>query len=141
MLKLRNYILVIISGTSGLTFGFGNPGLIPDLYQARHNDFEPHDGPLQEVVDRLAQILFEFQPGQRWNCGVSFDVLGRVVEVASGKPLDVFFKEHIFKPLGMKDTGFEALYKHTDENDLTLLEASPTSSIIDAAMIFAAFEE
>jgi len=62
----------------------------PDLYQARHTDFEPHDGPLQEVVDRLAQIPFEFQPGQRWNCGVSLDVPGRVVEVASGKPLDVF---------------------------------------------------
>ena len=103
--------------------------------------FEPHDGPLQEVFDRLAQIPFEFQPGQRWNCGVSLDVLGRVVAVASGKPLDVFFKEHIFEPLGMKDTGFAALYKHTDENDLTLLEAPPASSIIDAAMIFAAFEE
>ena len=102
MSKLRNYILVIISGTSGLTYGFGNPGLIPDLYQACHNDFEPHDGPLQEVVDRLVQIPFKFQPGQRWNCGVSFDVLGRMVEVASGKPLDVFFKEHIFEPLGMK---------------------------------------
>ncbi|MGB9438743.1 MAG: serine hydrolase domain-containing protein [Desulfobacterales bacterium] len=88
--------------------------------------FEPHDGPLQEVVDRLAQIPFEFQPGQHWNYGVSFDVPGRVVEVASGKPLDVFFKGHIFEPLGMKDTGFAALYKHTDENDLTLLEAPPS---------------
>ena len=98
MLKQRNYILVIISGASGLTYGFGNPGLIPDLYQARHTDFEPHDGPLQEVVDRLAQILFEFQPGQRWNCGVSFDVLARVVEVASGKPLDVFLKSTSSSP-------------------------------------------
>ena len=131
----------LLTHTSGLTYGFGNPGLIPDLYQARHTDFEPHDGPLQEVVDRLVQIPFEFQPGQRWNCGVSLDVLGRVVAVASGKPLDVFFKEHIFEPLGMKDTGFAALYKHTDENDLTLLEAPPASSIIDATMIFAAFEE
>jgi CubicO group peptidase (beta-lactamase class C family) len=98
LLKLRNYILVIVSDTSGLTYGFGNPGLIPDLYQARYTDFEPHDGPLQEVVDRLAQIPFEFQPGQRWNCGVSFDVLGRVVEVASGKPLDVFLKSTSSSP-------------------------------------------
>ena len=96
----------LLTHTSGLTYGFGNAGLIPELYQERHTDFEPHDGSLEEVVDRLAQIPLEFQPGQRWNYGVSFDVLGRVVEVVSGKPLDAFFKEHIFEPLGMKDTGF-----------------------------------
>jgi CubicO group peptidase (beta-lactamase class C family) len=65
----------LLTHTSGLTYGFGNPGLIPELYQARHTDFKPHDGPLQEVVDRLAQIPLEFQPGQRWNYGVSFDCL------------------------------------------------------------------
>lgn len=136
----------LLTHTSGLTYGFGNAGLIPERYQERHTDFEPHDGPLKEVVDRLAQIPLEFQPGQRWNYGVSFDVLGRVVEVISGKPLDVFFKEHIFEPLGMKDTGFAvpkdkldrfaALYKRTDENDLTLLEAPQTSSMIDTVETF-----
>jgi len=75
----------------------------------------------------------EFQPERRWNYGVSFDVLGRVVEVVSGKQLDAYFKEHIFELLGVKDTGFAvpkdklgrfaALYERTDENELTLLEA------------------
>jgi CubicO group peptidase (beta-lactamase class C family) len=69
-----------------------------------------------------------------------------VVEVVSGIPLDAFFKEYIFEPLGMKDTGFAvpkdkldrfaALYECTDENDLTLLEAPQTSSLIDTVETF-----
>jgi CubicO group peptidase (beta-lactamase class C family) len=136
----------LLTHTSGLTYGFGNAGLIPELYQQQHTDFEPHDGSLAEVVDRLAQLPLEFQPGQRWNYGVSFDVLGRVVEVVSGKPLDVFFKEKIFEPLGMKDTGFAvprdkldrfaALYERTDENGLMLLEDSKSSRLIDSVETF-----
>lgn len=136
----------LLTHTSGLTYGFGNEGLIPELYQQHHTDFRTHDGPLAEVVDRLAQIPLEFQPGQRWNYGVSFDVLGRVVEVISGKSLDEFFREHIFEPLGMKDSGFAvpkdkldrfaALYERTDENDLALLEAPQTSFMIDTVETF-----
>jgi CubicO group peptidase (beta-lactamase class C family) len=47
-----------------------------------------------------------FTPGSKWNYSVSTDVLGRVVEVASGMSLDEFFSERIFEPLGMSDTGF-----------------------------------
>jgi CubicO group peptidase (beta-lactamase class C family) len=47
-----------------------------------------------------------FQPGTEWNYSVSVDVLGRVVEVASGQSLDQFFAERIFGPLGMTDTTF-----------------------------------
>jgi CubicO group peptidase (beta-lactamase class C family) len=48
-----------------------------------------------------------FEPGTGWEYGHSSDVLGRVVEVASGQTLDVFLSEHIFKPLGMVDTAFQ----------------------------------
>ena len=47
-----------------------------------------------------------FQPGSEWNYGVSTDVLGRLVEVISGQPLDEFFEQRIFAPLGMTDTSF-----------------------------------
>ena len=47
-----------------------------------------------------------FQPGSGWNYGVSTDVLGRLVEVISGQPLDEFFEQRIFAPLGMRDTSF-----------------------------------
>jgi len=61
---------------------------------------------LAEAVRRLATVPLNDQPGTMWRYGYSVDVLGRLVEVLSGKPLDQFFEERIFKPLGMKDTGF-----------------------------------
>jgi CubicO group peptidase (beta-lactamase class C family) len=53
-----------------------------------------------------ASLPLLFQPGSEWNYGVSTDVLGRVVEVASGQSLDDFMRTRIFEPLGMSDTGF-----------------------------------
>jgi CubicO group peptidase (beta-lactamase class C family) len=54
----------------------------------------------------LASLPLLFQPGDAWEYSVSDDVLGYLVEVVSGMPLDKFLQERIFKPLGMKDTGF-----------------------------------
>lgn len=136
----------LLTHTSGLTYGFDNQGPIPALYRKFHTDFGTHDGSLAEVVDRLAQIPLEFQPGAHWNYGVSTDVLGRIIEVVSGKSLDVFFKEHILEPLGMADTGFAvpknkrerfaALYQRTEESDLELLETPQNSPMVDSVECF-----
>jgi CubicO group peptidase (beta-lactamase class C family) len=61
---------------------------------------------LAEAVKRLATAPLNHQPGSTFHYGFSIDVLGRLVEVVSGKPLDQFFEERIFRPLGMKDTAF-----------------------------------
>jgi CubicO group peptidase (beta-lactamase class C family) len=61
---------------------------------------------LAEAVKRLATAPLNDEPGTMWRYGYSIDVLGRLVEVLSGKMLDQFFEERIFKPLGMKDTAF-----------------------------------
>ena len=55
---------------------------------------------------KLSKLPLRFSPGERWEYGVSTDVLGRVVEVVSGKTLGEFLNERIFTPLGMADTGF-----------------------------------
>jgi CubicO group peptidase (beta-lactamase class C family) len=47
-----------------------------------------------------------FDPGDRWEYGVNIDWVGRIVESVSGKPIDVYFRDHVFAPLGMKDSGF-----------------------------------
>jgi CubicO group peptidase (beta-lactamase class C family) len=47
-----------------------------------------------------------FDPGERWEYGVNIDWVGRIVESVSGKALDVYFRENVFAPLGMKDSGF-----------------------------------
>jgi CubicO group peptidase (beta-lactamase class C family) len=69
-------------------------------------DREPHLT-LAETAKRLAQLPLRFQPGSRWAYSTAgLDILGRVVEAASGMPFDEFLKTRVLEPLGMKDTGF-----------------------------------
>jgi CubicO group peptidase (beta-lactamase class C family) len=65
---------------------------------------------LADYVPRLASVPLEFQPGTRWaySAQAGFDVLVRIVEVASGQRADRFFRERLFEPLGMRDTFFYA---------------------------------
>ena len=127
----------LLTHTSGLTYGVENQGGVPGLYAENRTDFYPNDGPLASVVDRLAEIPLEFEPGSRWEYSVAFDVLGHLVEKVSGQPLDVFLKENIFDPLGMNDTGFfvsedkhdrfVSLYQCTPETRLALMESAADS--------------
>lgn len=95
----------IATHTSGLTYSF-NPGPISEVMRETKGDFNA-DGPdLEQAAKNVAALPLAFQPGARWNYSVGIDVLGRVVEVVSGKTLDRFFTEEIFEPLGMKDTFF-----------------------------------
>lgn len=68
----------------------------------------PADGSLtnQEVAKRLGSLPLLFEPGSAWHYGHSTDVLGAVLEVAAGKPLDAILNERIFAPLGMDETTF-----------------------------------
>jgi CubicO group peptidase (beta-lactamase class C family) len=62
---------------------------------------------LAEAVVAYSQQPLDGPPGVVWKyCGTAFDTLGRIVEVASGKPYDVFLEQRLFRPLGMKDTTF-----------------------------------
>ncbi len=127
----------LLTHTSGLTYGVENQGGVPGLYTENRTDFDPDDGPLTSVVDRLAEIPLEFEPGSRWEYSVAFDVLGHLVEKISGQPLDVFLKDNIFDPLGMVDTGFfvpedkqdrfVSLYQCTPEARLVLMESTADS--------------
>lgn len=59
-----------------------------------------------EAMNKLGRCALAFQPGSSWEYGTSADILGAVIEAASGKRFGEFLKEEIFEPLGMKDTGF-----------------------------------
>lgn len=65
-----------------------------------------YDDTLEDAMNRLGALPLMHNPGERWTYGLNTDVLGRLVEVWSGKTLDAFFTERIFKPLGMNDTYF-----------------------------------
>jgi CubicO group peptidase (beta-lactamase class C family) len=91
--------------TAGLTYGsFGNAAA-DQLYKEAGILSTPGDT-LQDTITKVSKLPLAYQPGTRWQYSVAVDVLGRVVEVVSRKPLDEFFAERIFKPLDMKDTGF-----------------------------------
>lgn len=94
--------------TTGVTYGFLFQHEVDALYRgAKIGNLGEGDGEtLGEMCARIATLPLVFSPGERWNYGHSTDILGRVVEVASGMSLDVFFRERIFEPLGMVDTDF-----------------------------------
>lgn len=58
-----------------------------------------------ELASLRLPLLFD--PGEKWQYGINTDWVGRAVEAAGGRPLDEFFQDHIFDPLGMKDSGFQ----------------------------------
>ena len=99
----------LLTHTSGLTYGFHRVNPIDALYRAKGYEWgSPPGTDLAGACDDWASIPLLFQPGAEWNYSHSTDVLGRVVEVASGQRLDEFFAERIFTPLGMTGTAFWA---------------------------------
>ena len=92
--------------TSGLTYAaFGDS---PVQMVWRDADLMNEDQTNAELVAKLADLPLMFEPGTTWEYSMSTDVLGRVVEVASGQSLAEFFAARITRPLGMTDTAFEA---------------------------------
>lgn len=99
----------LLTHTSGLTYGFHHTHPTDAIYRAHGYEWgTPRGLDLAAVADAYAAMPLAFQPGAEWLYGVSTDVLGRLVEVISGMPLDRFFAERIFGPLGMTDTAFWA---------------------------------
>lgn len=94
----------LLRHTSGLTYGFFGNTAVDQMY--REKGVFAWESNLEDMVDRLGEIPLLYQPGTKWHYGVSTDVVGYLVEKVSGRPLDEFFEERIFKPLGMKDTAF-----------------------------------
>ncbi len=93
----------LLRHTSGLTYGIFGDTPVDKMYRQK-NILGNRD--IDEMVDRLAEIPLLHQPGTKWHYSVSTDVLGCLVERVSGQNLDAFFRENIFEPLDMKDTGF-----------------------------------
>lgn len=107
----------LLTHTSGLSYFFQRyPKAVQDAYlkAGMQNIAQQAQLTLAEFCDKLATLPLAFEPGTQYLYGQSYDVLGRVIEVASGMPLDTFFKERIFKPLKMVDTGYRVTGKEMD---------------------------
>jgi CubicO group peptidase (beta-lactamase class C family) len=97
-------ILDLLRHTSGLTYGFYGDSAVRQLY-ANSGLFDGNFDNAQ-FAERVTKLPLAEQPGTRWDYGHSTDVLGRVIEVASGQSLFQFEKQRLLDPLGMTETAF-----------------------------------
>jgi CubicO group peptidase (beta-lactamase class C family) len=125
----------LLRHSAGLTYGiFGNTP-VDRLY--REEQILDGGGTLADMTGKLGKIPLLYDPGTDWVYSVATDVTGRLVEVVSGKPLDVFLRARIFAPLNMPDTAFwvpegkvdrfAATYGPAENGGLQLVDAPSTS--------------
>ncbi len=99
----------LLNHTSGLGYGVidGDERFKMMYYKAGITDlFTTENISIAESVKKLAKLPLHHHPGEKYTYAEGIDVLGYFIEIVSGEPLDVFFKKHIFDPLGMSDTYF-----------------------------------
>jgi CubicO group peptidase (beta-lactamase class C family) len=93
----------LLRHTAGYGYGWGNH---PVDALAKKADLLNRNITLEEMGRRAGSVPLRFQPGTQWMYGINTDMLGRIVEVASGQDFGTFLKKNLFDPLDMKDTGF-----------------------------------
>lgn len=117
----------LLTHTAGLGYSIIQKGPIKDAYiaaglvpgQASRLPLPGMDAPkplksLAEFADVLATMPLVYEPGTTWSYSVALDLMGRVIEVASGKPFDAFLAERVFEPCGMTSTGFRVAAADVD---------------------------
>jgi len=130
----------VLTHMAGLSYGAGSH---PVDRQYREQGVTRTQGEtLTGFVDKLSRVPLHFDPGTRWMYSYATDVCGALVEVLSGMPLDRYFDEHIFEPLGMKDTAFSvpetklgrfaANYQRQPDKSLKLLDDPKASTYATA---------
>ena len=123
----------LLTHTAGIGYGYGPAA---EQWQAgglQHWYFGHREEPIRETVRRIAAMPMDAQPGARFVYGYNTDILGALVEAASGQPLDAFLQAEVFGPLGMQDTSFylppakadrlAVVYSRTDAGDLAMADA------------------
>ena len=124
----------LLTHTAGIGYGHGPAAEQWQAAGLQHWYFGHRDEPIRETVRRIGQMPMDAQPGERWVYGYNTDILGALVEVASGTALDEYLQTEIFSPLGMTDTSFylptakadrlAVVYSRTPEGNLVLPDAS-----------------
>ncbi|MCB1123049.1 MAG: beta-lactamase family protein [Verrucomicrobiae bacterium] len=108
VVKARRQINIrdLLTHTAGIGYGNGPGKELWDEADIQGWYFADRDEPIAATIERMAALPMDAQPGTKWVYGYSVDILGVVIERASGMPLDEFLKKRIFEPLDMHDTHF-----------------------------------
>ncbi|WP_169542858.1 serine hydrolase domain-containing protein [Sneathiella aquimaris] len=94
----------LLRHTSGIVYGFfGDTEARTEYKKINLYDINK---PTAQIIDEIASLPLEHQPGTTWEYSHSTDVLGHIIEIVSGQKLDTYLSEKILSPLGMKDTAF-----------------------------------
>lgn len=98
----------LLTHTSGIGYGMIDDDNFRKMYQKKGilEAFATQDVSIEENIKRLAKLPLHFEPGEQFHYAMGLDVLGYLIEILSGQPLDQFFRERIFVPLGMNDSYF-----------------------------------
>jgi len=117
----------LLTHTSGLGYSIVQKGPLKTAYEA--NGLVPAQVSRVEIpglkvgkplpslaafADKLAEMPLVYEPGSKWSYSVSLDLLGRVIEVVSGRPFDAFLMERIIGPCGMASSGFQVAAANKD---------------------------
>ena len=97
-------VIDLLRHTSGYGYGRSAYPALNQMY-ASANLYAARDN--REYVSRVSKLPLQFEPGTNWQYGVSTNIVGRLVEVLSGQPLNEYLKVHILDPLSMHDTHFQ----------------------------------
>ncbi len=133
----------LLTHTAGLTYGIFGDTPVDKQYRRAGVLREKN---LNEMLSHLGEIPLRDHPGERWHYSVAVDVQGALIERLSGQPLDEFFRDRIFEPLGMNDTFFEvppekvdrfaANYRYREESQSRRLADSPETSKFSRKVTF-----
>jgi CubicO group peptidase (beta-lactamase class C family) len=105
----------LLSHTSGLSVGFLNTHVVDALYRKAGYEWGlPPGATLESCVDDWARLPLLFQPGSAWGYSVATDVVGRLIEIWTGQPLEEAFAQRVLRPLGMHDTVWYADESRSD---------------------------
>jgi CubicO group peptidase (beta-lactamase class C family) len=99
-------VVDLLRHTAGLTYGFQNRTNVDAAYRKLGLEEMHGKQGLEGMIRTLGKLPLEFSPGEAWNYSVATDVCGYLVQKIAGKPLSEVFRERIFEPLKMFDTGF-----------------------------------
>jgi CubicO group peptidase (beta-lactamase class C family) len=136
-------IIDLLRHTSGYSYGNSNyEGLNQYYAEARLNASENN----KAYVQKVSKIPLQFEPGTARQYGVSTNICGYLIELLSGKSLDVYLQEHIFEPLQMNDTHFKLPqekiehftvgYRWSDENGLFVAESATDNRYVSEVALF-----
>ena len=121
----------LLTHTAGIGYGGGIASELWEKAKIQGWYFADRDEPIQATVTRMASLPFEAQPGEKFVYGYNTDILGALIELVSGEPLNRFLKNRILDPLDMNDTHFY-LPKNKNER-LTVVYSSTEDGLERAA--------